>query len=183
MPERLPDPSAPRMLLQTCGDIFAKLRWEAEELARECDAYRAFNFAVTAHHLWTDWIDRAGTNDQKTRRRRVPNSAAKLSVIWRDIANASKHFVLDEKASRKQHVANVRGPYIGDWQAFFLNRPAIYVSDGAQVTDVPSLCNVTVQCLDWVLNGDAMEFPDHLNELAHVIWSPDAWLTDNTEGA
>lgn len=47
---------SPRLPLHTADDLFKKLRWEEERLEQSWSEYDSFNFIVTAHHLYFDWI-------------------------------------------------------------------------------------------------------------------------------
>ena len=122
--------------------------------------YATFNFATTAWHLFSDWIRKRGNPTQLARRSAVQNEARRLLNIWFDFASASKHVVLSYRATVGSHSE----PLVGDWQAFFLGEKHIYVTIGNQTCRVADLTAVTVEVLNWVLDGTGDDMPHELTE-------------------
>lgn len=97
--------------LKTPSDLFEKLKYDAELLLRRrkenfeeqrLEEFEAFNFFVTAWHLYHDWLKK-GTSPDKPKHAiekiAVANSAFKeIKDVLRDIANGSKHFELQDPA-------------------------------------------------------------------------------------
>ena len=74
--------------LQTAADLHKKLLREADRLEAEVTSDHFFNFVVTALHL-QEWIRKDASLKQH-----APRLAADPDFgVFRDIANASKHFV------------------------------------------------------------------------------------------
>jgi hypothetical protein len=74
--------------LQTAEDLFAKLKWELEELRKDpSNPWRAYNFLVTAEHL-PDWV--------KNRSLRKKDA---LLRVCSHLANGGKHFDVDRHSS------------------------------------------------------------------------------------
>ncbi|WP_154662552.1 hypothetical protein [Solimonas flava] len=154
---------APRLGLDTCEELLGKLRWEKDLLEKQWDSpYLAFNFAVTANHLFADWIKSVGNKTQRQRANRLPELAKKLFFAWRDVANASKHWSLDSNARKKQIVSSVSGPVIGDWYAYLIAGPVIYLEIEGARPSLPELVSVTLQCFEWILESTENEFPIEL---------------------
>lgn len=152
--------NTPRLPIDSCEALFEKLKWDYTQLENDWSSpYGAFNFVVTAYHLYQDWIKQAGTTEQKERLANIPERGRLLFDVWRDVTNATKHWQLNERSQNKRVVNEVSGPNIGDWHSYFIIGPVLYV----RVSDaLPSLCElalVTVQCFKWLLGGEgAFEF-------------------------
>ncbi|MBK6852339.1 MAG: hypothetical protein IPG93_12095 [Burkholderiales bacterium] len=138
--------------------MLKKLEWELAQLASGWDEYKTFNFAVTAHHLHKDWIDRTGTREQKNRRKQLPREAKLVLDAWRDITNASKHWCLNADGEYKRVVETVSKPIIGDWYAYFIAGPVIYVTIGDARPSIPELTHVTVKILSWIISPQTVQF-------------------------
>lgn len=107
-------PDRKRVGLERPSDLLAKLHWEIEQLRLPVDqeaiaSYRAFNCAVTAWSI-CDWVWHAAAPELRERfRAESPNPNANGSeplaslvrersrelVICQQLANGSKHFILD----------------------------------------------------------------------------------------
>jgi hypothetical protein len=165
-----PDRVAPRLPLHSCEDLLAKVRWDHEQLKQGWDAYRSFNFIITANHLYKDWLNRVGTPRQRRRKQNLPTQAKRVFKMLGDLANASKHWDLDAKNQANQVVTAVSTPQIADWYAYFVAGPVIYVEmDGAR-SSMPELASIAVRCLDWIVNAEAAHFPaELLDDIALVL--------------
>ena len=169
-PSLKPERPSPRLPIDSCQGMLAKLKWDQQQFEGGWDEYKTFNFVITAHHLFTDWIDSAGTRVQKNKRKSLPDQAKLIFSAWRDITNASKHWTLNSDSKKKQVVTEVTKPRIGDWHAYFITGPVIYVSIGAARPGLPQLANVTVRTLDWIINAEESTFPEALlNDLDAVL--------------
>ena len=111
-------PDTKRLGLDSPTDLLAKLRWEIVQLDLPVDqeavaSYRAFNCAVTAWSI-KDWVWKAVPADLRERlRAESPNPKAKECfasllrersrelAICQQLANGSKHFILDDKYNDK----------------------------------------------------------------------------------
>ena len=62
---------SPRIPIDTCEGLFEKLKWDYKQLEEGWTEYRTFNFIVTAYHLYADWINSAGTREQKQRKNKL----------------------------------------------------------------------------------------------------------------
>ena len=135
------------------GGIFLFL--ELSSIKKEgWNEYRTFNFVVTAYHLYVDWIKHAGSPAQIARKEKLPPIGKKLFYTLRDITNASKHWQLDTRSQTKQIVKGVSTPEIGDYYAYFIAGPVMYVSVGKARPSIPELASITIECLEWILNGE-----------------------------
>jgi len=152
--------------------MLAKLKWDQQQFEGGWDEYKTFNFVLTAHHLFTDWIDSIGTREHKNKRKLLPENAKLIFSAWRDITNASKHCTLNPDGKRKQVVTEVTKPRIGDWHAYFITGPVIYVSIGAARPGLPQLANVTVRTFDWIINAEENIFPQALLNDINTVLEP-----------
>lgn len=163
---------SPRIPIDTCEGLFEKLRWDYQQLQEGWNEYRTFNFVVTAYHLYADWIKNAGSPAQVERKEKLPPIGKKLFFTLRDITNSSKHWQLDARSQTKQIVKGVSKPEIGDWYAYFVAGPVMYVSVGEARPSIPELASVTIECLQWILNGETAAFPETLSERLCVVFQP-----------
>lgn len=161
---------SPRLPLNTCSDLLAKLNWEHQQLQASWDTYRTFNFVITANHLYKDWIDKTGTDLQRLKKKNLPPLAIKLFKSWRDISNATKHWKLDRNGG--QVVTDVSEPIIGDWYAYFVAGPVIYVEVAGARPSLPELARVTLRCFEWLLSEVEDPFPDQLRVELEMIFTP-----------
>lgn len=95
--------------LKTPQDLFEKLKYDAELLLRRrkeaaeeqrLEEFEAFNFFVTAWHLYHDWLKKGmSPNKPKHALEKIEfaNPTFKeVKDVLRDIANGSKHFELKD---------------------------------------------------------------------------------------
>lgn len=146
---------APRLPINSCEALFEKLKWDYVQLENDwSSSYCAFNFVVTAYHLYQDWIKRAGTAEQKERLASFPEYGKVLFNVWRDVTNATKHWELNERSEKQRIVDEVSGPIVGDWYAYFIAGPVLYVRVGGALPSVFELAQVTIWAFQWLLGGD-----------------------------
>jgi hypothetical protein len=164
--------SVPRLPIHTCEGLLEKLKWDHNELKNGWTEYRTFNFIVTAYHLYADWIDRAGNDEQKKRKKELPDSAKLLFKVLRDITNATKHWTLNTGSQSRQVVSAVTSPQIADWYSYFIAGPVIYVTVGESRPSMPELADVTIKCFDWLLTESEAPFPTSLEQQLLLVFRP-----------
>jgi len=163
---------SPRIPIDTCEGLLEKLKWDYQQLQEGWTEYRTFNFVVTAHHLYADWINSAGTRKQKQRKNNLPKQGKKLFSTLRDITNSSKHWKLNAKGQKKQIVSGVSKPVVADYYAYFIAGPVMYVSVGSARPSIPELASLTLECFDWILQGKERSFPVKLTEELDRVFRP-----------
>ena len=165
---------SPRIPLHSCEALLEKLKWDYAELERGWTEYRTFNFVITAHHLYTDWIKSAGTLDQQKRKGIVSRYASGklLFDTFKDITNATKHFKLDTKNKSNQVVSEVSQPQTASWYAYLIAGDVIYVTVGLARPSMPELADTAVKCLEWILSGTGTSLPIDLAEGLDIIFRP-----------
>lgn len=172
--------SFPRLPIASCESLFEKLKWEYSQLERQWDSpYVAFNFSVTAYHLYQDWIKKAGSAEQKNRRDNLPANGKLLFEVWRDVTNATKHWELNQNSQDRQVVSRISNPEISDWYAYFVTGPVYYVRVNKSYVSFSDLAYVTGLCFRWILLDDpaitrsilecqlALLFRDRINDDAN----------------
>jgi hypothetical protein len=93
---------------KSARDMLAKLQREHARLNTEVSSDNFFNFVVTAYHI-IDWVEKdpsvsaSAKDDLSTMRKNIYLAAC------RDVANASKHFVLDYKNQITAKTSVTRG--------------------------------------------------------------------------
>lgn len=169
----------PRLAINSCQALFEKLKWDYKQLESDwTSSYTTFNFVVTAYHLYNDWIISAGTEEQRLRRNNLPAKGKLLFNIWRDITNATKHWELNKNSQKSQVVSEITGPIIGDWSAFLFHGPVLYVRVGEALPSLPELAGVTINCFNWILEGEESTQLSLLNSILDIIFRP---LTKNEQ--
>jgi len=147
----------PRLPIGSCEALFEKLKWDYALLEKDwSSSYCTFNFVITAYHLYQDWIKRAGTDEQKKRKAKLPGNGTLLFEVWRDITNATKHWELNERSQSQslQVVNEISSPQIGDWYAYLVAGPVIYVQVGSARPSLPELALATIVCFKWLIEGE-----------------------------
>ena len=163
----------PRLAIDSCEALFEKLKWDHAQLKKEWDSsYCTFNFVVTAYHLYQDWINSAGTDEQKSRKTMLPSNGVLLFEVWRDITNATKHWELNERSQKQQVVDGISTPIVHDWHAFLVTGPVSYVQVGGTRLSMSGLVEVTMLCFKWLIEGErALALTDLEREL-NLLFRP-----------
>ena len=113
----------PVLGIESSVDMFEKLKYESARLQKGWHSYDAFNFLVTAWHLFADWPnsdDSRALSRMKRHRPRLPEAMNLVLDAVRDLVNGSKHFYLDPGAADKRRVDEVHtGEEVGFYEYFF----------------------------------------------------------------
>jgi hypothetical protein len=144
---------APRLPLNSCEDLLEKVKWDRQQLNADWGTYKTLDFILSANHLYKDWIDKTGSNEQRQRKWRAGKSLKDIFHCLGDLANATKHWKLDKYNQENQIVDAVSTPIIADWSAYFLTGPVIYVDILGSRLSMPELTDITLKCLDWLVHG------------------------------
>lgn len=95
--------------------MYEKLKWEAQRLEDGWSVYDSFNFVVTAHHLYHDWIKNCGSPEEKAKKCSLPEPAKMILQSIVDLSNGNKHWKLTNKETlERQVVTKVYEPIRGD---------------------------------------------------------------------
>ena len=160
---------SPRLPIDSCESLFEKLKFDYSQFQNDwTSTYFAFNFIITAYHLYQDWINKSGTKEQMQRKELLSPDGKKLFEVLRDITNATKHFSLFEKNQQKQIAGSISGPIIGDWAAYFFHGPVLYVTVGNSRPNFVQISKATISCFNWILNGEK----SNLDEELQALFSP-----------
>lgn len=92
--------------LYTASDLLSKLCREKTLLDEQITSDRLFNFVVTAHSL-NDWIKNDPNVTQSAKDALQSHRRNELLRVCRDVANACKHFNLDDSNERRSVTAAV----------------------------------------------------------------------------
>ncbi len=161
--------------ITSCHDLHQKLRIEGERLEGKWHAYDAFNFVLTAWHLYQDWLpgDKLGRPvyaPQKGDKHRLPQQMKLVLDVLRDLCAGSENFQVNLDAAQKRGIEETHSGAIGDWYAYFTHEriPGV-TAEGDYYFSVRKLRNITHSYFDWVFDDEkpAQKFP---GELLWVIW-------------
>ncbi len=152
-----------RFGLETCQDMYEKLKCEARRLENGWSVYDTYNFVVTAHHLYIDWIDNCGSPEAKAKKFSLPEHAKMVLQSIIDLANGNKHWKMtNEKTLERQVITKTHEPIRGDWYAYFVAGPMVYVEFGDYILSMRTLKNLVIGYFKWIFeDGDAV-FPHEL---------------------
>lgn len=153
-----------RLALDTPHDMFEKLKWEEARLVESWSVYDSFNFIVTAHHLYVDWLKSdSASADQIARKAELPQGAKDVFRAVIDVSNGSKHWKMTNKHSLEaQVIVKMERPVIGCWFAYFQNKPMAYFDFSGYSLSMAELSAFVVHYFEWILSGDGLPFPVEL---------------------
>lgn len=152
-----------RFGLETCQDLFEKLKRDALRLEQGWTTDDTFNFVVTAHHLYSDWIASCGSVAAKARKDSLPEPAKVVMQCIADLANGNKHWELTQPASVKnQVVTKVHQRIRGDAWSYYKAGPMVFVEFGGYVLGMKMLVDQALGYFKWIFEDGAVTFPDEL---------------------
>ena len=162
----------PVLGIDSSAAMFEKLKHESSRLQQGWHPYDAFNFLVTAWHLFEDWTksdDPRSLCRMKRQRQRLPPPMNFVLDIVRDLVNGSKHFHLTPDAAAKRRVGEVHtGEEVGWYQYFFHeNLPAVTVEDHWYFS-IRVLHNLIMRYFEWTFD-DSMPVEDFPCDLLDAI--------------
>lgn len=145
--------------------MFEKLKYESSRLQKRWHPYDAFNFLVTAWHLFEDWTKSDAPSAlcrMKRQRRRLPDDMNFTLDIVRDLVNGSKHFQLTPDAAAKRRVGEVHtGDEVG-WYEYHYHEdlPGVTVEDHWYFS-IRVLHNLMMRYFEWVFDDSTpvKDFP------------------------
>lgn len=171
MSEKVPT----RLALDTAEDMFDKLKWEEARLDESWDVYDSFNFIVTAHHLYVDWLrPDSATASQIARKDALPEEAKDVFRAVIDVSNGSKHWKMTNKRSLDaQVIVSMDRPVIGCYYAYFANKPMAYFRFKGYELSMAELSGFVMSYCDWILNGEGQPFPAELTSNLRALLIPE----------
>jgi len=167
---------SPRLPLNTVEGMFEKLKWEESRLRESWNVYDSFNFIVTAHHLYWDWIHegQASTAEQMARARGIPPDAKVLFQAVTDVSNGSKHWKLDNKGSQKRQVVEeVTDSICAGWDSYFFGDMIHFKFDGYFIS-MSELSSLVMHYLELIIHGIGQKTLDELSASLKAMKLPPA---------
>lgn len=151
-------------------DLFEKLKYESARLQNGWHPYDAFNFLVTAWHLFHDWTRSDNSQAlcrQKRNKDKLPPSMNLVLDVVRDLVNGSKHFQLDPGSASKRRVVEVHaGNEVGWYEYFFHEDIAGVTVEDHWYFSIRTLNNFVIRYFEWVFDDSSpvRDFPKDLDE-------------------
>lgn len=170
----MPSPTTPttsttRLGLSTCRDLYRKLQFDASQLdAAEGEGaekelmqeYAAFNFFVTAWHLYYDWLEKDLDGRPiytKQKKETSANTFREIKDAIRGLANGSKHLMLSEAPK-----VSVSEREIADYRSWFFG-PAFGITTQSYYFSLMTLQDIVLRYFDWVFDDSiSLEMPEEL---------------------
>ena len=180
----------PILGIYSSKDMFDKLTHESVRLQNGWHPYDAFNFLITAWHLFEDWTksdDSRALCRVKRHRSQLPTEMNLVLDIVRDLVNGSKHFYLTPKAAAKRRVEEVHTGNEMDYYEYFFHEdlPAVTV-ESSWYFSIRVLHNLLMRYFEWVFDDSVStgQFPNELSEAISYCNianrssgpSPEVWL-------
>jgi len=160
------DKPSPRLPLNSAEELFEKLKWEEARLCDGWSVYDSFNFVVTAYHLYYDWIKcgKAATSAQSQRANSLKPDALDLFQAVADMANGSKHFILDHAgAKNRQVVTEVTESICAGWDSYCFGN-MVHIEYGVHFLSISELSALVMKYLEWIIEGGSDEPPTELSD-------------------
>jgi hypothetical protein len=182
----------PVLGIESSLDMYEKLKFESSRLQQGWHPYDAFNFLVTAHHLFQDWPqsdDSRALSRTKRQKKQLPVEMKLVLDVVRDLVNGSKHFNLDPSSVEKRRIDEVHtGEEVDSYEYYFHEGlPAVTVEVDWYFS-IRVLNNLIMAYFEWTFNDSVpvKDFPSDLIEAIlycniaqmHGGPSPTIWLQD-----
>lgn len=155
-----------RFGLETCQDMYAKLKWDAQNLANGWKIYDIYNFVVTANHLYVDWINNCGSPESKAKKGLLPESAKKVMQSIIDLSISCKHWKSEHDSSLKRQIINSPPERcINDWGAYLEGHPEgvmLFITFDGYKLSIKELTGLVLSYFKWIFEDDATAFPYEL---------------------
>lgn len=156
----------PSLGLNNSRDLYKKLRHDSARLRSDWNKYDAFNFILTAWHLHHDWHRSDPNNDisrnKRTKSGKLPQEMKLAIAVTQDIANGSKHFILDPKPAMNRRVSTTHQGLESSWYSYFFheNTFGVTTNDGHYFS-IRVLHNILMAYFEWVFDDNASprQFP------------------------
>jgi hypothetical protein len=153
----------PRLPLDTVEQMFDKLKWEEARLVESWSVYDSFNFIVTAHHLWFDWMEHAGSLEQQSRAAELPDDAKMIFQAVVDVSNGTKHWVMNRPDSKKrQVVAEVTDPICAGYDSYFFG-DMIHFKFDEYFVSMSEISALIMGFFEWIIYGTGEKSVDELS--------------------
>lgn len=157
-----------RLPINTAEEMFEKLKWEETRLVETWSVYDSYNFIVTAHHLFEDWICKgyACTVEQQHRAQNLPSEAKCVFDAVKDISNGSKHFKLTQNSSLKnQIVTEVTESGCFGYDSY-VEGDMVHFAFSEYFVSMGELSALVMRYMAWIIDG---EDGDALAEMAAAL--------------
>jgi len=165
-----------RLALDTAEDMFEKLKWDELQLIESWGVYPTFNFIVTAHHLYFDWIvqGRGAQPEQTKRAENLPADAKLLFQAITEVSNGTKHWKLTRKdVLERQIITDVSKPIVADYDSYFFGE-MVYLSFSGHFVSVSAASSMIMRYFEWMINGgDSRALEELSSALAGMRVKPD----------
>jgi hypothetical protein len=160
------DKPPPRLPLNNAEELFEKLKWEEARLLDGWGIYDSFNFVVTAYHLYYDWIKcgKAATQSQSDRAKSLTQEPLDLFQAVADLANGSKHFILDHKGAKdRQVVTEVTDLTCAGWDSYIFG-DMVHIKFGIYFLSMSEMSALVMKYLEWIIEGGSDKPPIELSQ-------------------
>jgi hypothetical protein len=165
----------PVLGIGSSAELYEKLKFEGARLGIEWHPYDAFNFVLTAWHLYQDWLpadrpNRPSRASAKLDKRKLPEEMVLVLDVLRDLSNGSKHLNLDPGSADKRVVSSTHSGEISNFYAYFFQERIVGVTTlGHYYFSIRKLRDITLAYFAWVFDDEAAPVP-FPGDLLWTIW-------------
>ena len=175
MDKKLQGREGPVLGIRSSVELFEKLKFEGVRLGTEWHPYDAFNFVLTAWHLYHDWLPADRVNRPrharaKLNKGKLPDEMVLVLDVLRDLSNGSKHLNLDPgNASKRVISATHSGKISNAWAYYFQERIVGVTTADYYYFSIRKLRDITLAYFAWVFDDKAPAAP-FPGDLLWTIW-------------
>lgn len=147
------------------AELYEKLKFEGARLRTEWHPYDAFNFVLTAWHLYQDWLpadrlNRPSHASAKLKKRKLPEEMVLVLDVLRDLSNGSKHLNLDPGSADKRVVSSTHSGEISSFSAYFFQEGIVGVTTADYYYfSIRKLSDIILAYFAWVFDDKAPATP------------------------
>lgn len=156
---------SPRLPLHTVEELFEKLKYDESRLEQSWSVYDTFNFVVTAHHLYIDWLQgkRGATAEQAHRAHNLSDEAKIFFKAITEVSNGTKHWELtDPNKKEKQIIDEVTPPCIADYDSYIFGEMVHFRFDGYYIS-IFAASALIIGYFEWMIFGKDRTAKDELD--------------------
>lgn len=166
-----------RFGLETCQDMHEKLKLDARRLEDSGSAYDIFNFVVTANHLYADWIDNCGSQENKSKRESLSAPEKMVMQCIVDLSIGGKHWQMTNKNSLERQVVKSHPERcINDWHAYLCgeqNGVILFFEFGSYRLSIIELKDLVLGYFKWIFEDhNTTHFPADLQNQLELYKTP-----------
>jgi len=159
--------------LNTCHDIFEKLKYETKLLDDDPSLFNWFNFSLTAWHLYRDWLPKDPKRPAlfKDKKQHTPQRMIDTINVLRDLAIGNKHLTFWNGPWTNKKVTDAHPPDIRSLWSFITNKPQIGIWLDQTYYTMQEIKGLALSYFEWLFDDSVphTQFPKKITKLLNDI--------------